>query len=135
MKDAERQHFLDSYGAVLTSTWSSRRFTEQLRRDPLGALARCGLAVPDGSHAEIVDEPDSAQLLADPDAAVTLWENGHSTGTFVLHVPTTPHPGQTAGWNNGRHHAAADGPDFAMRRPFAQGSAGRGAPGATGALG
>jgi len=99
----ERQRFLASYATVLTSTWSSRRFTEQLRRDPRGVLATCGLCVPDGSRAEIIDGPGSAGVLTDPDAAVTLWERGWTTGTFVLHVPTTPQPAQAARWADGRH--------------------------------
>ena len=107
MNDPERQRFLSSYATVLTSTWSSRRFTELLRADPRGALARCGLSVPDGAQTEIVDGPGSAEVLTDPDAAVSLWENGWVTGTFVLHVPTTPQPGQTARWVAGRHREPA----------------------------
>ena len=95
MNAPDRQWFLQCYAKLLTRTWSSGRFTEQLYRDPRQALARCGLKVPDGSQMRIVDAAPSAAGL-DPDSAVALWESGWTTGTFVLHVPATPQPDQAA---------------------------------------
>lgn len=95
MNVADRQHFLRSYARLLTSTWASRRFTEALLTDPRGTLARCGLATPDGSLARIVDDPPGVAGV-DPEVAVALWEDGLTTGTFVVHVPMTPQPDQAA---------------------------------------
>lgn len=95
MNAVERASFLRGYARLLTSAWSSRRFTELLDADPRSALARCGLAVPDGAQTRILDEDGQAGGL-DPDAAVALWEDGLRTGTFRVFVPSTPQPDTSA---------------------------------------
>jgi len=92
---AERSAFLRGYARLLTSAWSSRRFTERLDADPRSALASCGLTVPDGADARILDETGWAAGL-DPDAAIDMWEDGYRTNTFCVFVPSTPQPDRSA---------------------------------------
>ena len=79
--------FISAYTRILIRAWSDETFADQLIRDPCGALAGCGLQTADGKPVEIIRTGD-----ADPDLEVQirLWNDGASSGRYVLYVPDMP---------------------------------------------
>jgi hypothetical protein len=79
--------FIENYTSVLNQAWSSDEFVQRLAAQPQTVLAENGLATVMGGTITI-----ERSYGGDPDlnAQVSLWEQGHATGHYVLYVPHTP---------------------------------------------
>jgi|SRR5690625_192197 len=93
MADAAREEFVSSYTTLVTRAWSDEDFARQLEERPREAAAEAGLTTPQGSEVvvlrEFPEEP-GADERAKLDNQFALWNIGHQTGRFELHVPSTP---------------------------------------------
>lgn len=87
MEPRERAAFVSAYTKVLTSAWSSDRYAAWLSSAPSAALAEKGLEVPAGATVTIIRE-----TVGDPDleTQIRMWENGKTSGQYLLLVPSTP---------------------------------------------
>jgi hypothetical protein len=82
-----KARFIDSYTNVLNQAWSSDEFVRRLDAEPQAVLAENGLATVVGGAVTIERSRDGDPDL---DAQISLWEQGHATGRYVLYVPHTP---------------------------------------------
>lgn len=84
---AERKQFVSSYTKLLTTAWTNDDFIERLRSDPKSVLGEFNLEVPAGASVDIRSESEGEPNL---DRAVSIWEEGQSSGVFRLYVPNEP---------------------------------------------
>jgi hypothetical protein len=87
MDATARAKFVRSYTKVLTGAWADEDFAARLHHDPRDVLEENGFAVPANASIEIRRTIDGE---GDLDKQVELWENGASSGTYVLYVPDVP---------------------------------------------
>jgi hypothetical protein len=86
MDSAARSEFVASYTKLLTNAWSDEDFATRLKSDPKSVLGEVGLEVPDTATVAIRSEGGEGTL----DDQVAIWEEGETTGTYVLYVPDVP---------------------------------------------
>jgi hypothetical protein len=84
MNSAAQTHFISCYCRILARTWSDEEFSELLEADPLAVLAASGLTLRPDARISVI-----RSVLHEPDVwlQLALWEDGDTTGNYVLHVP------------------------------------------------
>jgi hypothetical protein len=86
----ERAEFVNAYTRVLITAWSSEDFSNRLTQDPKAAVAEAGLVIPADATVEIIRNVSDGSPEATLDSQVQLWEQGITSGHYVLYVPETP---------------------------------------------
>lgn len=83
----DHDEFIDKYQKLVYRAWTSEDYTATLLSDPKEALRDAGLSV--GATATVTVK---RQTEGEPDieAQVRLWDEGASSGNYVLYVPETP---------------------------------------------
>ena len=87
MDAAERKKFVSSYTKLLTSAWTDDSVASRLKSDPKGVLGEFDLAIPADAKVEIKSDSDGEPSL---DAAISIWEEGESSGVYKLYVTAEP---------------------------------------------
>lgn len=82
-----RQDFVKGYTKVLTSAWSDESFASRLQSDPTAVLDESGLSLPADTQVSIVTEIAGS---GDLDDQFKMWEEGISSGSVTLYVPSAP---------------------------------------------
>ena len=84
MEARDRAAFVNDYSKLVTAVWSDEAFARRLESDPKSAAAEHGLTVPAGSTIQVVRDAEGEPNL---DTQVDKWEEGKTTGTYILYVP------------------------------------------------
>jgi hypothetical protein len=87
MEPRERAAFVSAYTKILTAAWSNDAYAAKLTSAPAAALAEHGLEVPAGASINIMREVGGEPDL---EAQVGMWEDGKTSGQYILLVPATP---------------------------------------------
>jgi len=87
MEPRERAAFVSAYTKILTAAWSNEAYSAKLTATPKAALAEHGLEVPAKASINIMREVGGEPDL---EAQVRMWEDGKTSGQFILLVPATP---------------------------------------------
>jgi hypothetical protein len=87
MEPRERAAFVSAYAKILTASWSDDAYAARLTSAPAAMLAEHGLEVPVGASINVTRE-----VGGDPDlrAQVQMWEEGKTSGRYVLLLPAIP---------------------------------------------
>jgi hypothetical protein len=87
---SERAEFIGAYTRVLSSAWSDEDYAHRLTSNPADALREQGLEVPAGANVVVSRHIPSNVGEPSIDTAIIRWEEGETTGTYVLSVPEEP---------------------------------------------
>jgi len=84
----KRQDFIKNYANMVARTWVDDSYLDLVVANPVSALTRAGLAVPDGSTVRVIQHKitGSGQISDQVDA----WVEGNRTGLFDLFLPMRP---------------------------------------------
>lgn len=81
--------FVNRYTRIVTRLWGDEQARHRLVSDPCAVLAESGWRIPRDSIVDVI-EHDDADL--DLQARLDVWNEGYSSGRFVLLIARHPAP-------------------------------------------
>jgi hypothetical protein len=85
MDAREREEFTRAWGSILQKAWGDEDYKARLQENPVPVLRDGGVDVPDDAEVEIQTPPQDAE--PNLDEQIRLFEEGRSTGRYLLYVP------------------------------------------------